>query len=101
MTMAKIIIADQFLPCRDYGHTWLPYDAVIEHKPYRIRRILLCGKCSTRRTQLLDSKFDIVGNSYTYPKGYVSVGSRLSAKDRAAIRARSTSMWPHYDGGEE
>ena len=93
-------IADQFLPCRDYGHTWLPYDAVFENKPYRIHRILVCGKCSTRRRQTLDSKFEIVGNGYSYPKGYVSVGGRLSGQDRAAIRARSTSMWPKHERNE-
>ena len=90
-------VADQFLPCRDYGHTWLPYDAIVEHRPYRIRRILMCGKCGTMRTQTLDSKFDIVGNSYRYPKGYVAIGGRLSGTDRAAIRARSTALWPKHD----
>ena len=89
-------IADQFLPCRDYGHTWLPYDAVFENKPYRIHRILVCGKCSTRRTQTLDKKFDIVSNSYSYPKGYVALGGRLSAADRSHIRQRSTQAWPRH-----
>lgn len=91
-------IPDEYMPCRDYGHLWLPYDAVIERKPRRIRRILLCGKCKTRRTQTLDAKYDIVGNSYTYPKGYVLDG-RLDSSDRAAIRQRNTaSMFYVHEG---
>lgn len=87
-------ISPEFLPCRDYGHTWLPYDAAIETKPRRIRRILLCGKCGTKRTQTLDSKYEIVGNSYSYPRGYIVQG-RLDSTDRAAIRAQTTAMFPH------
>lgn len=88
-------ISDQYLPCRDYGHTWLPFDAVFEHRPYRIKRILVCGKCGTRRTQTLDRGFNIVGNSYGYPKGYLNSGAgRLTAADRADIRSRSTALWP-------
>lgn len=99
MTGKQPRISQEFLPCRDYGHTWLPYDAYIERGPRRIRkirRIMLCGKCGTKRTQTLDARYEIVGNSYRYPTGYIIKG-RLTAEDRAAIRQETTTFFPHAE----
>jgi len=84
----------EFLPCRDYGHTWLPWDAVIESRPRRIRRILKCGKCGTKRTQTLDANYDVVGNTYSYPSGY-QVKGRLTVSDKRVIREQTTPLFDH------
>lgn len=96
-TRALSNVAASSYGCRDVGHSWAPYDAVIERK--FIQRILKCRNCTTLRIQTLDKNYDVVSNTYRYPDGYLVEGAgRLSASDRARIRAWTTKNFPQRKG---
>ena len=76
------------LMCRDLGHAWDPHDAWYDSENQQYRRVLMCRRCETKRSQWVSRLGVLSRNSYTYPKGYQAPGGvgRLTAEDRAAIR---------------
>src|SRR6185312_8352007 len=74
------------LACRDYGHTWKPFDA------WRVARgaveqRLRCPSCNTVRRRLLSRTGDVLAVGYLYPDGYLIAGlGRLTGTDRNRIR---------------
>lgn len=74
------------LDCRDYGHTWKPFDA------WRVARgaveqRLRCTSCGTVRRRLLTRTGDIMASGYIYPDGYLIAGlGRLTGSDRGRVR---------------
>lgn len=96
-------IADEYLGCRDWGHSWVWVDIKYVRERRRIieiHRIFRCRECGTHRVQVLDPDWYIIpGRShYTYPEQadteaqpYLLKGvGHLSAADRAKIRGMST-----------
>ena len=88
-------INQSYLMCRDIGHGWKPWNAIIERRPRRIKRILKCRDCGAERTQYLNSDYEIAGNSYRYPQGYLRPKGqgRLTGRDRADLRSNTTELW--------
>lgn len=80
---------DQYLACRDHGHSWQPLDARYLQDG-NIERILGCERCEARRVQKLDKRGYLVGGHYDYADGYAMVGiGRLDTDDRAVLRRTS------------
>lgn len=76
---------DMHALCRDLLHAWKPYDAEITRT--HIVRVLRCVRCKTIRRQKLTRKGEIVGASYSYPKGYTMRGQgRMTSEQRAQLR---------------
>ena len=77
---------DEYLSCRDTGHSWKPATAV-RRPDKNIERVLACVRCEARRTQLLDPRGYVLGSSYVYNKGYQFTGvGRLTTDGRARLR---------------
>lgn len=96
MSKTRADISSDFVLCRDLTHSWQPFTAAVIKNGVtqrkEIHRVLTCQRCATKRTQRLSSRGEILGNSYSYPQGYVLVGAgRLSVDDRAALRLRSVN----------
>ena len=101
-------IADQIQPeylwCWDMKHAWDP-DSLVSRLVFNRRverwevwRTVRCLNCPSYKTQKLTKSFQVLGTSYDKPPDYsVPGGRRLTAKDRAQIRALSTE----YRGGLE
>lgn len=84
-------IPEEFLLCRDLGHSWRPFDVKVSRKYGEIHRILQCRSCPTQRTQILELDGTIKRSRYTYPDEYVLPGiGRMSSADRAQVRVMST-----------
>lgn len=83
-------IQEQFLDCRDLGHTWR-WQKAQEDKRYRIiTRIVSCDRCGTERVQTLNQYGYLVSSSYRYALGYLLKGAGfLTVDDRAAMRLRN------------
>lgn len=78
---------DTHLLCRDFGHSWRPYTA--EWIPQRRQYVeaLVCTRCQCVRKRLLDEFGAQLGQSYTYPDGYLVHGiGRLTGDDRNDLR---------------
>lgn len=80
---------EEYLTCRDTGHTWRPTTARRESDG-TIHRTLTCATCGTDRNQTLDRAGYIITNTYTYKAGYGIPGTgRLTSNHRAALRLAS------------
>lgn len=88
-------LSDQHLLCRDIGHSWRPYDVIMQRRPRRcIKRILRCRDCGAKRTQVLDHDYLIESSSYQYPDGYIVKGHGPMTKAvRAQVRSMTTRSW--------
>jgi hypothetical protein len=94
-------IPEEFLICRDLGHSWAPSDVKISGKGRNaeIHRILQCRSCPTQRVQILDVNGYRLRSKYVYPEDqdkdaapYKLKGvGRLSVDDNASIRVMSTN----------
>jgi hypothetical protein len=77
---------EEYLGCRDFGHSWRPVTAE-QGKGGVIKRTLGCALCGGQRTQTLDKFGYVLTNSYGYSAGYLMPGvGRLTAGQRAALR---------------
>lgn len=89
-TPAQVAIngmVDGHLLCRDFGHSWRPWD--VEYIPQRHQYVeaLVCARCETVRRRLLDEYGALLANSYSYPNGYLIEGmGRLTGDDRNDLR---------------
>lgn len=85
---------DEYLTCRDTGHSWRPTTAARDTDG-TIHRILTCTTCGTHRNQTLDTAGYIITNTYTYKTGYQIPGTgRLDSNHRAALRLASITRIP-------
>lgn len=90
-----------YLECRELGHLWRPWMAQ-EIRDERLgrhwERTLRCGRCRSKRNQILTSNGSVVSNSYSYADGYVNKGlGRIVGEARDALRAESLRR--HVAGG--
>jgi hypothetical protein len=90
-------IPDEFLMCRDTLHAWDPYDAHISRgktsRRKEIRQVLRCTRCQTLKTRTMTTAGELLGNSYTYPDGYLLKDhGALSPADRGWIRMRNLEV---------
>lgn len=80
-------MSDGHLLCRDFGHSWRPWD--VEYIPQRRQYVeaLVCARCETVRRRLLDGDGALLANSYSYPDGYLVHGiGRMTGDDRNDMR---------------
>lgn len=78
---------DSHLLCRDFGHGWRPWSAEWIPQRRQYAEHLVCTRCQTVRTRLLDEWGAQLGQGYTYPEGYLVKGlGRLTGDDRNAVR---------------
>lgn len=92
---------DDHLMCRDFGHSWRPFQAryIPQRKQYEER--LKCLRCKTIRVRLLTHTGGQVANHYVYPDGYAMKGyGRLSGTDRDAVRLASLQTVLELSGVE-
>jgi hypothetical protein len=92
---------DDHLLCRDFGHSWRPFQAryIPQRRQYEER--LKCSRCGTVRVRLLTSTGGQLGNAYVYPDGYALQGfGRLTGTDRDAVRLASLQTVLALDGVE-
>lgn len=84
---------DSSLQCRDFGHSWRPYEAeyIAARRQYVER--LQCGRCSTLRVRLLDGRGAQLTSHYDYAPGYLVKGlGRLTGEDRDAVRLAGVQL---------
>lgn len=78
---------DTHLLCRDFGHSWRPWDAQWIPQRRQYLEALLCSRCQTVRRRLLDEYGAQLAQSYTYADGYLVHGlGRLTGDDRNSLR---------------
>jgi hypothetical protein len=85
-------LPDSYLQCRDLGHLWRPYTASWESQERAYRRVLVCTRCTTERTQWVSANGHIShGNAYAYPDGYSAPAGtgRMDGGARDALRLQS------------
>lgn len=92
-----IIIANMkrsFLECRDWGHTWRPYDARIDNKGKFYIEILRCTRCVSRRERKIAyPSGGILKTTYTYPEGYLVPGwGGMTKNDKGILRIAVLQM---------
>lgn len=88
-------IPEEFLCCRDLSHAWDHYDAKIiprtrakASRGREIHQVLICTRCTTRKTRVLTPGGEILRHSYVYPQGYLlTQQGRISPADRGIIRS--------------
>ena len=81
---------DQYLACRDYGHSWISHDARYVRKERIWLQSLICQRCETVRHRELGQRGPLLGNGYDYAPGYLMPGAgRLTGSDRDGVRLRS------------
>lgn len=84
-------IPDDFMECRDVGHSWKPFDGGCDKRKRLYHRTHRCRGCRTYRTQILSWKGEILTSSYTYAKDYLFKGSgRYDQELRGKVRVHNT-----------
>lgn len=81
------------LQCRDFGHSWRPFEAryIPARRQYDER--LRCARCDTIRIRLLDSRGAQLASHYDYADGYLVKGlGRLTGEDRDALRLAGVQL---------
>jgi hypothetical protein len=94
-------IPAEYLWCRDMRHGWDP-DSLVSREVFNrrierweIKRTVRCLNCGGHKTQVLTKGYQLLRTDYEPPPDYRVEGShgyRMTAKDRAQIRARSTAL---------
>jgi hypothetical protein len=85
---------EEYLSCRDFGHSWRPVTAE-QGKGGVIKRTLGCANCDAQRNQTLDKFGYVLTNSYGYSAGYIMPGvGRLTAAQRATLRLANLAATP-------
>jgi hypothetical protein len=95
------LIPPEYLWCRDMKHSWDP-DSLVSREHFNRRverweiwRSFRCLFCGGHKTQKLTKAYQLLGTSYEYAPNYTidgGPGYRLTAEDRAQIRALSTAI---------
>lgn len=81
-------MADEYLSCRDVGHTWRQFRVVRVRGGYN--RDLFCPTCKTNRHEFISRTGERLSSGYTYPKGYQLKGlGRVIGEGRNIIRLES------------
>lgn len=82
-------LADNYLYCRTYGHSWDDFDPGPDHKSMWIHETCLrCIRCFTERYDGEGLLGHIERRYYLYPEGYHLAGTVTRAQFRLAIRKR-------------
>jgi hypothetical protein len=93
-------IPAEYVWCKDMRHAWDP-DSQVSREVYNrrierweIKRTVRCINCSTHKTQVLTKSHQLLRTDYDYPEDYrvPGTGFRMTARDRALIRARSIAL---------
>lgn len=80
-------LADEYLQCRNLGHSWRPLRAEFKAAEGVYFVAYLCQRCGAERTQWLDRRGLIVSGAYRYPDGYEHrKQGRITADGRGALR---------------
>jgi hypothetical protein len=84
-------LPEEFLLCRDLGHTWRPASARWVPDLNAYERSMRCGRCRAERTQTLSPGGLILSGSYHYETGYTApAGTGALGQDgRGALRLES------------
>lgn len=83
-------LPDDFLQCRDIGHTWRPAGARITSES-TYERSMRCGRCKAERMQTLSATGAILGGGYHYEDGYLAPrnSGRMTTDRRDGLRLES------------
>jgi hypothetical protein len=84
-------LPQSFIECRDLGHVWRPSRAWWENAEREYRRVMICTRCSTERTQAVSSSGLVLSGHYTYADGYAKPAGtgNYDTNERAALRLES------------
>lgn len=95
-------LPDEFIQCRDFGHSWRPYSARLEQKLRCYVQSLRCARCKTIREREIGLRGELLGSHYDYPEGYTMPGcGRLMKDDRDGVRIRSIQKLVGTDTTED
>lgn len=75
-------LESDLLHCRELGHAWTAYTAKYDAKSKCYDRVIRCATCGTERRQVLDSRGEVLRNSYSYVEGYLAKGQMGTAGNR-------------------
>lgn len=82
-------LPDQFLPCREISHQWVPLSASWDDEARIYLRSLRCRICHTRKHQRLLPDGHIASSKMEYPDGYLVKGQgRMRTWQRDELRLR-------------
>jgi hypothetical protein len=84
-------LPEEFLLCRDLGHTWRPASARWAPDLNAYERTMRCGRCRAERSQVLSAGGLILSGHYHYENGYTApsgTGS-LGSDGRGTLRLAS------------
>lgn len=86
-------VRDEHLECRDYMHSWQPYEAKEVRRGRIVERVLRCERCKTLKKQTLvikHGKAFLSTGSYKYAEGYLIKGmGHVTQEDKAKLRFRT------------
>ena len=86
-------VREEHLECRDYMHSWQPYQAKEIQKGRVVERVLRCERCKTLKKQTLVIKRGrafLSSGSYKYAEGYLIKGmGHVTQEDKAKLRFRT------------
>lgn len=93
---AAAALSDQYLQCRDVGHSWRIYYQKREGSV--VVRKLWCPSCKTNRKTKINRYGEVVANSYDYADGYLLEGfGRIQGRTKSLLRAESINRAPEID----
>lgn len=84
-------LQDEYIQCRDFGHSWRPFTARWLSKQNAYESQLQCQRCKTIRTRWLSRTGSQLSGGYEYPDNYLMPhgAGRLTGTDRDKIRLAS------------
>jgi hypothetical protein len=92
-------IPAEFLWCWDMRHAWDPDSQVTRQvfnrriERWEIKRTVRCMNCPSHKTQIMTTAHQLLRTYYDKPPEYsIGGGRRLTARDRAQIRARNIAL---------
>lgn len=95
-------MTDNYLQCRDWGHSWRPYTASWDTAERCYISRLRCSRCRTQRVRYIGQAGQLLGSHYDYAAGYLVQGlGRLTGEDRAVLRLASVQRVLVEDTAEE
>jgi hypothetical protein len=88
-----------YIWCWDMRHAWNP-DSMVSRQVFNrrierweIKRTIACYNCPSHKTQVLTTSHQLLRTDYDKPEDYsIRSGHRLTARDRAQIRARNIEL---------
>lgn len=77
----------EHLLCRDLGHSWAPWRAVLHATGRHYEVSLRCRRCRTVRVRWIGLSGQIIASHYEYADGYTLTGfGRMESDDRDHVR---------------